>query len=73
MPQTLRALLKRDDIDVNAVDPVLNLAPIHSIVRRGRPDRLELLLTLLNNSNVDVNLKTPAGSTPLHLAVEVGC
>ena len=72
MPQTLRALLKRDDIDVNAIDPHLNRAPIHSIVRRVRPDRLELLLALLNNSDVDVNLKTPDGNTPLHLAVEVG-
>ena len=61
----------RDDVDVNAIDPLLNLAPIHSIVKRERPDRLELLLTLLSNSDVNVDLKTPDGNTPLHLAVKV--
>ena len=64
-------MLMRDGVDVNAIDPLLKLAPIHSIVKRERPDRLELLLTLLTNSDVNVDLKTPDGDTPLHLAVEV--
>ena len=58
-------------MDVNAIDPLLKLAPIHSIVKSKRPDRLELLLTLLSNSDVNVDLKTPDGNTPLHLAIEV--
>ena len=48
-------------------------APIHSIIERLRTkERLECLLTLLVHSDCDVNLKTRAGMSALHLAAKVG-
>ncbi len=59
------------ETDVNAIDNNLGLAPIHSIVRRKRKNRLQLLLALLVHSNVDVNLAACDGNTPLHMIVRV--
>ena len=56
---------------MNKVDDESGDAPIHSIVRRRRKERPELLLILLTNSNADVDLKTRKRMTALHLAVEV--
>ena len=58
-------------IDVNALDEETGDAPIHSIAKRKRKDRLELLMALLVNSTVDVNLLNSRGNSALHLAVEV--
>ena len=46
-------------------------APIHTILKKRRRDRYELLLALLVYSKAKVNQKTKLGDTPLHLAVEV--
>ncbi len=45
--------------------------PLHSIVRMQRPDKVELLVTLLTHSTVDVNLQGKGGMTALHCAVQV--
>eukprot|EP00731_Ephydatia_muelleri_P031665 Em0023g172a len=47
-----------------------NEAPIHTIVKMKRKDKLSLLVTLLTNSNADVNVETgSSGLSPLHQAV----
>ncbi len=61
----------RREINVNTIDFNLGLAPIHSIIRRKRKNRLQLLLGLLVHSNVDVNLIACDGNTPLHMIVQV--
>lgn len=58
-------------VDVNALDEETGDAPIHSIVKKKRKDRVELLMALLVNSTVDVNLLNSRGNSALHLAVEV--
>ena len=48
-------------------------APIHSVIRAQRPDKSEILLSLLVHTSVDVNLPDLEGMTPLHLVVQVKC
>ena len=72
LQQTLIKLLRKyHHLDVNVVDPNLGMAPIHSIVKKERKDRLQLLLALLVHSNVDVNLMAHDGNTPLHMIIQV--
>jgi len=40
-------------------------------VKKKRRDRVELVITLLSNSNADVNFETTRSMTALHFAVEV--
>lgn len=40
-------------------------------MKKKRRDRVELLITLLSNSNADVNFETTRSMTALHFAVEV--
>ena len=55
---------------VNSLDKT-GEAPLHSLVKRERRDRVGVVLALLVHSDADIHLKTPRGATPLHLAVEV--
>ncbi len=71
MLQAFAASLLEAKVDVNTLDEVTGEALIHSIMRRRRKERPELLLSLLTNSNAYVDLKTRKGMTALHLAVEV--
>lgn len=45
--------------------------PLHSIVRQHRQDKVDLLVTLLTYSTVDVNSQGRGGMTALHYAVQV--
>lgn len=46
-------------------------APIHSIVQRKKKDRVDLFLTLLINSDVEIDLQNSRDMTALHMAIEV--
>ena len=70
--QHLLEALQSPRVDVNLKDDLTGDAPIHSIIRRKKKDRVELLLTLLINSNADVNLPNRRNMTALHCAIEVG-
>ncbi len=63
-------LLRRPRIRVNYRDENLN-APLHSIVRSNRRDKLDLVITLLTHSDADVSLKGDDEMSPLHFAVQV--
>lgn len=63
--------LQSHQVDVNLLDEVTGDAPIHSIIMRKKKDRVELLLTLLINSNADINLQNRRHMTALHSAIEV--
>ena len=66
------AVLERtQDLEVNCLDKKTGEAPLHSLVKRERKDRVNLVLALLVHSDADIHLKTSRGTTPLHLAVEV--
>ena len=70
--KALMELLEKSHLDVNAIDPNLGHAPIHSMVTAERPDKLECLLSLLIHGDVDLDLsRTADGKTALHLAAEV--
>ena len=70
--QYLAAILERSsDLNVNTLDKRTGEAPLHSLVKKERKDRVSLVLTMLAYSNADINLETSRGATPLHLAVEV--
>ena len=56
--------------DMNALNEE-GEAVIHNIIKKKRKDKLEMLLTLLINSEVDVNLQNWKGNTALHIAIEV--
>ena len=56
---------------MNLVDEITGDAPIHSLVKRKKKDHTELVLTLLINSNVEVDLRNRRKMTALHLALEV--
>ncbi len=68
--QVLMDLLHRPGVRVNHRDENLN-APLHSLVRSNRKDKLDLIITLLTHSDADVNLKGDDEMTPLHFAVQV--
>ncbi len=64
--------LQDPEVNVNLLDDVTGNAPIHSIIRsKKRKDRLELLLTLLINSDVDINLQNRRSMAAFHVAIEV--
>lgn len=69
-PKALLELLHRSDgpIDVNAKDEE-GLSPLHTILKRGRKERAELLASLLTNSCAKVNQQDNNGDTPLHYAI----
>lgn len=46
-------------------------APLHSIVKSDRQDKVELLVTLLTHSMADVNMMVANGMTALHFAAQV--
>ena len=72
LPQCLVAVLERiKGLEVNSLDKKTGEAPLHSMVKRERKDRVGLVLALLVHSDADIHLKTSRGATPLHLAVEV--
>ena len=56
-------------VDMNALNE--GNAVIHRIIKKKHKDKLEMLLTLLINSEVDVNLQNWKGNTALHMAIEV--
>ena len=58
-------------IDVNTLDKKTGEAPLHALVQKERKDRVQVVLTLLVQSDADINLETSRGASPLHLAVEV--
>lgn len=68
--QSLLEFLQTRRVDVNIRDNQ-GEGPIHKIVKKKRRDRVELLITLLSNSNADVNFETTRSMTALHFAVEV--
>ena len=63
--------LNSPEVNVNLVDDVTGDAPIHSIIKRKKKDRIDLLLALLVNSEVDINLQNKRNMTALHTAIEV--
>ena len=63
-------MLLKKCLDVNSIE--LSVAPIHSIVKKKRGDRIDLMLALLTYSDADVNLKSADGMTALHLVAQVG-
>ena len=66
------AVLERTaGLEVNSLDKKTGEAPLHSLVKRERKDRVSLVLALLVYSDADINLETSRGASPLHLAVEV--
>ena len=66
------AVLERaKGLEVNSLDKKTGEAPLHSLVKRERKDRVGVVLALLVHSDADIHLKTSRGATPLHLAVEV--
>ena len=69
--QTLEEAIEQYPALVNC-SSMNNEAPIHTIVKMKRKDKLSLLVTLLTNSNADVNIETrSSGFSPLHQAVLV--
>ena len=70
--QSLLELLRRTDVevDVNARNDA-GLTPLHTILKRGRKDKAEILTTLLANSSAKINQMDDKGDTPLHYAVRV--
>ncbi len=58
-------------VDVNSLDENTGDAVIHTILKDKRKHKLEVLLALLVNSDVDVNLANKRGNTALHIAIEV--
>ncbi len=58
-------------LDLNAIEPTLSKAPIHSILIGQPQERNRLLEVLLIYGSVDVNLQDLDGMSPLHLAVKV--
>lgn len=69
--QSLLDALQAPGVDVNLVDEITGNAPIHTIIQRKKKDRVDLLLALLVNSDVDINLQNRRRMTALHLAIEV--
>ena len=69
--QYLVAVLDKSDFDVNILDKKTGEAPLHALIKKERKDRVKLVLSMLINSNADIQLETSRGATPLHLAVEV--
>ena len=61
------AFLKKEGIDVNAVDE-LGFAPIHYVCKKGYRDIVKLLL----EKDADVNIISNQSITPLHMAVISG-
>jgi calcium-independent phospholipase A2 len=71
--ECLMAVLERTKgLEVNSLDKKTGEAPLHSLVKRERRDRVGVVLALLVHSDADIHLKTWRGATPLHLAVETG-
>lgn len=68
--EALLELLSYPLVDLTARDEEGD-APIHAIVRHKRGKRLDLLATLLANSDADIELTEEDGCTALHLAVMV--
>lgn len=58
-------------MDVNFRDEKTGDAPIHSIIKKKKKDRVDLLLALLVNSKADINLQNGRDMTALHMAIEV--
>jgi len=61
------AFLKKDGINVNAVDEI-GFSPLHYACKRGYRDIIKLLL----DKDADVNLISNESITPLHMAVTSG-
>ena len=61
------AFLKKDNINVNAVDE-MGLSPLHYACRKGYRDIVKLLL----GKDADVNQISNTNVTPLHMAVQSG-
>ncbi len=66
-----RFLMENTSLNLNAIEPTLSKAPIHSILVGQPQERNRLLEVLLTYGSVDVNLKDLDGMSPLHLAVKV--
>jgi len=65
-------LTEDTDIDVNAIEPSIGKAPLHSILTGNRSERLKFLeVMLIFGLNIDINLPDLDGNTPLHLAIKV--
>ena len=74
MQNFVAALNGNTDVDINSRDGKTGEALLHSLIKMKRSDRIELVLALLINSDVDIHLKTSHGmaaAAPIHLAVEV--
>ena len=70
--QMLKDLLQRPDINANDMNEDGD-TPLHSIVRSSRsgPEKLELLVALLTQSNAYIDHVGANGLTALHIAVQV--
>ena len=70
--QMLKDLLQRHDINANDMNEDGD-TPLHSIVRSSRsgPEKLELLVALLTQSNAYINHVGANGLTALHISVQV--
>lgn len=66
-----RFLVENTSLDLNAIEPSLSKAPIHSILIGQPQERSKFLEVLLIYGSVDVNLPDLDGMSPLHLAVKV--
>ena len=69
--QHLLDALQSPKVDVNLIDQLSGDGPIHSIIKRKKKDRVDLLLALLVNSKADINLQNRRSMTALHSAIEV--
>ncbi len=63
--------LLQSGVDVNELSENTGDAIIHTVLKDKRKHRLDVLLTLLVNTNVDVNRPNRRGNSPLHIAIEV--
>eukprot|EP00731_Ephydatia_muelleri_P031630 Em0023g137a len=71
--KALLELLRRTDVEVDVnVRNDAGLTPLHTILKRGRKDKGEILTTLLANSSAKINQPDNNGDTPLHYAVRDG-
>lgn len=67
-----KTLLECVEVDLNAIEPSLLKAPIHSLLTGNCSERNGFLEKLLTYGKVDLDLKDLDGMTPLHLAIKVG-
>ena len=68
---TVRALLSRDDIDVNVLNNK-GKTPLHYAIILLKHSK-EIVLALLSRQDMHVNIKDNEGKTPLAVFTELDC